>query len=313
VARLLITGASGLLGATLAHLASGKHEVVAVTGRQPLQLPEVMSVAVDLSRAGQARKLIQQHQPDWVTHCAAATDLDRCEREPEWARALNVDLAREVAQACAAVGARLAHISTDSVFDGTGSHYTELDEPHPLNVYARSKLEGEREVQTVYPGALIVRTNFFGWAITPRPSLAEWFLGRLESAERTPGFSDVYFSPLVADHLAEFVLDLLRRGTAGLLHLPGATCLSKYEFGRRLATAFGHDPDLIDAASVREAALGATRPLRTCLKGERAVRELNRPLPAFADGLELLGRTRSERTALRLAQPRLEELAHESD
>jgi dTDP-4-dehydrorhamnose reductase len=313
MSRVLITGASGLLGANLAHLAAAEHEVVAVSGQRPLQLAGLTSVSGDLSLAGQARRLLQRHRPDWVVHCAAATDLDRCEREPEWAQALNVGMARQVAEACQELGARMAHISTDSVFDGAAGDYTERDEPRPLNVYARTKLEGERAVQAACPAALVVRTNFFGWTISPRQSLAEWFLGRFERGEATPGFSDVYFSPLVVDHLARMLLELLGRDARGLLHLPGATCLSKYEFGVRLAKAFQHDPALVQPASVQDAGLRAVRPLRTCLQGDRAAALLGHPLPDLQAGMEELRRTRPGRMGLRLAQPGLEELAHESD
>ena len=313
MARGLITGASGLLGANLAHLAAAEHEVVAVSGQHLLQLPGLTGVSADLSRAGQARHLLEQHRPDWVVHCAAATDLDRCEREPEWARALNVEMTQQVAEACKEQGAQMAHISTDSVFDGDGGPYVEQDEPRPLNVYARTKLEGEQAVQAACPGALVVRTNFFGWTISPRQSLAEWFLGRFERGEPTPGFTDVYFSPLVVDHLALVLLELLGRGAQGLLHLPGATCLSKYEFGARLAKAFGHDPALVHAASVKDHGTRAERPLRTCLKGDRTVALLGGPLPDLEAGLEELRRTRPEREGLRLAQAGLEEWAHESD
>jgi len=313
MSRVMITGASGLLGANLAHLAATEHQVVAVSGRRPLQLAGLISVSADLSRAGQAQRLLREHRPDWVVHCAAATDLDRCEREPEWAQALNVGMARQVAEACQELGARMAHISTDSVFDGAAGEYAEQDEPRPLNVYARTKLEGEQAVQAACPGALVVRTNFFGWTISPRQSLAEWFLGRFERGESTPGFADVYFSPLLVDHLARILLELLGRGVQGLLHLPGATCLSKYEFGVRLAKAFQHNPALVYAASVQDAGLSAVRPLRTCLTGDRAAALLGRPLPDMEAGLDELRRTRGEWEGLRAAQPGLEELAHESD
>jgi dTDP-4-dehydrorhamnose reductase len=312
--RLLITGASGLLGANLACRAAAEHQVVGVSRRRPLRLSGVTAVLADLAAEGQARRLLEQQRPDWVVHCAAATDLEGCERQTELARTLNVDMARQVAEACRAVGARLAHLSTDSVFDGAAGEYRELDEPRPVNTYARTKLEGERAVQAAYPEALIVRTNFFGWAVVPRPSLAEWFLDRLERGQRTPGFADVYFSPLVVDHLAQFLLELLGQGAYGLLHLPGATCLSKYEFGVRLAHTLGHDPGLVYPASVTDdAGLAAPRPLRTCLRAERAAALLGRTLPDLEAGLQVLRQTRSERAALRADQPQPEELVHESD
>lgn len=314
MARLLITGASGLLGANLAYLAAPSHDVVAVSGRSQLRLDGALCVSADLSADGSVRALLEQHRPQWVVHCAAATDLERCEREPEWAHALNVELPRAVAAACHATGARLAHLSTDSVFDGEKqAGYVEQDQPRPVNVYARTKWLGEQAVQQACPGALIVRTNFFGWTVLQRHSLAEWFLDRLERAMPTPGFADVFFSPLAVDHLAGLLLELLAGQAEGLLHLPGATCLSKYDFGVRLARTFGHDTALVQRSSIGESKLKIRRPLCTCLNGEQAEAVLGRPLPDVEEGLGLLGSTRRERMALRDAQPYREEFAHESD
>jgi dTDP-4-dehydrorhamnose reductase len=313
MARLLITGASGLLGANLARLAADEHQVVAASLRTRLRLPGVQPILADLTEPGLARRLLRELRPDWVVHCAAATDLERCERKPDWAHALNVGAARGVAEGCAETGARLMHISTDSVFDGRGGPYREQDQPQPVNLYARTKLEGEQAVREACPGALILRTNFVGWSLLPGRSLAEWFLDRLERSLPTPGFSDVYFSPLVVDHLAGLILELLAAPAQGLLHLPGAACLSKFDFGVRLAQAFGLDSALVQPASLRDSGLAAPRPLRTCLDGRRAAELLARPLPELEDGLQLLRRTRAAVEAVRAAQAHVEELAHESD
>jgi dTDP-4-dehydrorhamnose reductase len=237
-----------------------------------------------------------------VIHCAAASEVDRCELDPAWAWRLNREMALNVAAAARKAGARLAHISTDAVFDGAAGYYRESDEARPITIYGESKLAGERAVQDAYPEALVLRINLFGWSPGPKRSLAEWFLSRLEAEETCPGFTDVFFSPLLAPHLGRAILDLLAAGASGVFHLPGQTCLTKYEFGVRLATEFGLDPDRIRPTSVDEAKLAARRPKQLCLNGEKAEAVLGRQLPGIESGLRELRETRGRLPFVRVAR-----------
>jgi len=266
VARLLVTGASGLLGANLVLTAAGTHEVVAVCHRHPIRLDGVRTICADLSQPGVAGRLFQEELPEWVVHCAAATDVDACEEDPEWADRLNRSMAGEVAVATRGVGARLTHISTDAVFDGEKGNYTEDDVPTPINTYGRTKLAGERAVLEAYPEAMVVRTNIFGWNVQQKQSLAEWFLANLEAGQECNGYEDVWITPILANDLAEILVRMLATGMRGLYHVAGADCVSKYEFGLKLAEVFGLDGSLIRPISVDEAGLKARRPKRLCLR-----------------------------------------------
>ncbi len=288
MARVLVTGASGLLGANVVLQAAARHQVLAVYHRHAIRANGWQAVRADLSRPGEAARLLEDWKPHWVIHCAAEADVDRCEREPERAMALNCDMARWVAEACRRAGARLAHISTDAVFSGQGHGYREEDVPQPINIYGHSKLAGERAVARACPEALIVRTNFYGWGPGTKLSLAEWFLTRLQAGERCGGFSDVYVTLILVTHLAGFLLQMLERGLQGLFHVVGADCVSKFEFGRRLAGVFGLDPALIDPISVDELRLAAARPKGLCLQGDRLAQALGVRLPGLDEGLQTL-------------------------
>jgi dTDP-4-dehydrorhamnose reductase len=287
VAKLLITGAGGMLGANLVldALAVG-HQVIAVDYQHPVRHPQVRSASVDLSRPGSAQKLLAEHRPEWVIHCAAATEVDACEADPAMAFRLNRDMAGQVALAARAVDARLVHISTDAVFDGERGGYTEDDEPRPVNVYGESKQEGELAVRAEYPQALVVRTNIYGWNAQPKLSLAEWFLARLESGQECPGFTDAWFTPILVNDLADRLLQMLERGIEGLYHVAGRECITKFEFGRRLAERFGLDGDLVRPTGQGEAILRAKRGSRLCLDCGKAADRLGSPLPDVAQGLE---------------------------
>src|SRR5512140_1557073 len=148
--RLLVTGVSGLLGLNLALQARDRHQVTGVlSGGRAAAQPGVTPFATlqaDLTRPGQVERVLDAAQPDVVINCAALTELDACELNPEKAFLLNTQLPRDLAERTARRGIQLVHISTDAVFDGTHGDYSETDAPNPINVYARTKLDGERAV-----------------------------------------------------------------------------------------------------------------------------------------------------------------------
>jgi dTDP-4-dehydrorhamnose reductase len=281
----MVTGASGLLGANLVLEALDLHEVIAVSHRHRLDLPGVEAHRADLTDGSSARALMAEAAPQWVVHCAAATDLDACEMDPVMARRVNRDMAGEVAAAAAAHRAAFVYISTDAVFDGRQGNYDETADPNPVSVYGRSKLEGEQAVLTAHPQALVVRTNIYGWNAQSKQSLAEWFLQRCQTGIRSSGWTDVWSTPILVNDLARILLRLLAAGKAGVYHVAGATCLSKYEFGRRVAEAFDLDASLIEAASVPQAGLAAPRARRLCLRGQKVESVLGAPLPTVEEGL----------------------------
>lgn len=289
--RLLITGASGLLGSnlTLTALDAGLELFTSSLGR-PLADPRVHWQPADLTQPEQAAALLAACAPDWVVNCAAATDVDRCEREPAWAEALNHRAAQELARAVREAGAGLIHLSTDAVFDGEGDHYRETDPAKPINVYGASKLRGEQAVLEEQLQALVVRTNFYGWSPPGRRSLAEWFLDRLAEEADVPGFSDVQFCPLLVNQLAELLLELTQSKLRGCYHLMAADCLTKQEFGKRIAAAFGHDPQRIVPTSVDQAGLAARRAHKLTLSVSKIEHDLGTRLPTVEQGIERLVR-----------------------
>jgi dTDP-4-dehydrorhamnose reductase len=278
---LLVAGASGFLGHTLAleAVASGR-PVVGAVHRHSVDNTALDSISADLTVPSAARALLSRLRPASVVNCAALADVDECERNPERARLLNVELPRSLAAACAELGVGLVHISTDSVFDGRRGSYTESDEPAPVNVYARSKLDGERAVQDAFPEALIVRTNFIGTSGSRRLGLADWVSSRLEAGDGINGFADVVFSPLLANELARVVLAAIDRKLQGLYHASASDSCSKYDFACRLAAALGFDTSVVKKGSLADAKLQAPRPLNTSLSSSRLEAALETQMPS---------------------------------
>lgn len=217
-------------------------------------------------------------RPAAVVHTAGLTNVEACEADPAAARRVNVDMASHVAEACAARDIALLHVSTDQLFSGDAAMVAETADVAPMNTYARTKADAERAVAAAHPGALIARTNFYGWGTRYRESFSDRILRALRAQEPISLFTDVFFTPLPASEFARAALELLDAGASGVLHVSGDERLSKHEFGLRLARTFALDRSLIREGRLRDAALRAPRPHDMSLSNGAARRLLGRPL-----------------------------------
>jgi len=300
---ILVTGASGLLGASIISLAQEQgRKVVGLYHSHPVDVDGVKLLAADLAHEGDALRVFMEVDPSSVIHCVAATGVDWCEEHPEEAHQYNAKMAAVIAGITARSGARLLHISTDSVFDGGSGNYTERDAPAPVNVYAETKLQGEREVLRENPAAAIARVNFYGWNAQNKQSLAEWILERLNTGNLVPGFSDVVFCPVLANDLAEVLLALLDQNLAGLYHVVGSEAVSKYEFARRVASTFGFNPEQVIPARLADAGLKARRPLNTSLNTGKICAALGHAMPDLESGVRRFAQLRDNGYADRFKQ-----------
>jgi dTDP-4-dehydrorhamnose reductase len=204
--RILVTGGSGQLGIELLPRLAELGAVIA---------PE--RKVLDLT-SDEATQQIIALQPTHVVHAAAATDVERCERQPAWAQAVNAAGTRRVAQASQALGAWLLYVSTDYVFDGAKTDpYVETDPPAPLNEYGRSKHDGEVQVQAVARRWAIVRTAWVYGHIGR--NFVATILKRLQTGEQLSVVTDQIGSPTYAADLAEGITHLVGREATGTLHL----------------------------------------------------------------------------------------------
>ena len=283
--RLLITGASGLLGINLALEAMREHEVVGVD-RGMLKSAPFPVMQTDFLHTSGVDSLLDAADPDWLIHCAALANLEKCEQDPAQARALNAELPGEMAVACSKRNIRFVHISTDAVFDGTKDGiYTEADAPNPQSIYSQTKLDGERAVQAADPQGIIARVNFYGWSLGGRRSLSEFFVNNLSQEKPVSGFTDVIFCPMLVNDSARLLLEMLAKGLSGLYHLVGAEPMSKYQFGLEIARRFGLREELISPRSVETSELTAKRSHNLWLSTHKLSTDLGREIPLFSTGL----------------------------
>jgi len=298
--RLLVTGATGLLGRVVVLDNRDRHEVVALTHAQPLDVPGVPSVQVDLTESAALSEAWDTVQPDLVLHTAAVATIEACEHDPDLARRVNVDATALLARLAVSTGARMVHVSTDAVFDGTAGPYRESDEPAPLSVYARTKLAAEEAVLATDPNALVARVNFFGWSRRGTRSLGEFFFNALSQGTAVTGFTDVEFTSLYSRDTGARLVTAAEQGLSGLFHVGSSDRLSKFEFGRAVARTFGFDETLVQPGSVASLGAGVVRSNRLSMDSSAFAAATGRPMPTIAEGLERMRQDRESGYAARV-------------
>lgn len=263
--KALVLGASGQLGSEIVRLLGGD---VGVTHQQ-LSITDASAVAAVLA----------ERRPEVVFNCAAYNAVDRAESEPEIAHAVNADGPRNIALACAHHGAKLLHFSTNFVFDGRLDRpYIESDQPAPLGAYARSKMEGEREVFQAMPDALVIRTAaVFGGR--RGESFPERILQRARSGEPIRAVSDQRVNPTYTGDLAAAAVELAEQGWAGLVHVVADGCCGWDEFARAVLDESGMRVK-VESVTTDAYPTPARRPLNGCLESVRY-----RPLRGWLEGL----------------------------
>lgn len=283
--KVLVTGASGLLGLNLSLGLMGTHAIVGLD-RSKLAGTPFELIKTDLLEPGVCSRLMDEVHPEAIIHTAANANVDACESDPDGARMLNAEFPGQLAELCAKRSVRLVHISTDAVFDGAKDGiYSEDDPPNPLGVYARTKLEGERNVLSANPDAVIARVNFFGWSLSGTRSLSEFFFNKLSNGLQANGFIDVWFCPMFVGDLALTLAKMLEKSLSGLYHAVGYEALTKYDFGMKIAHRFGFDEGLIQPMSVEESGLKAKRSHNLRLSVHKLCTDLGVAIPGVSTGI----------------------------
>ena len=256
--RVLVTGAGGQVG-TVVPAAFAGHEVLAAD-----------HAILDVADRERVEQVVAEFGPDVIVNCAAMTDVDGCEREPERAYAANALGVRHLAIAAERIHAYVVHVSTDYVFDGTGSRpYHEWDDVHPISEYARSKLGGEEELVRHSSSWAIVRT---AWVYGRRGGdFVSWVLGAFEKGELKGLVDDQTSTPTYAPDLAEMLATFARERRQGLFHVTNGGSCSRREQGLAALELRGLDPSGVAAIKSADLPRPAARPSYSVLEN-RALR-----------------------------------------
>ncbi len=296
--KIAVTGAAGMLGTDLMAWFSGAHEVVGLDLPQRLESPDAGAqfiasahskklsfLACDILDEIAVRELTAEIAPDWVIHCAAYTNVDGCEKEPDKAFHLNADGARNVAKGAWGARAKMLYVSTDYVYDGRkGSPYVETDRTGPLNVYGKSKLKGEAEVLNILPGALIVRTSWlFG---KNGPNFVEAILAQVGKKDELSVVSDQVGSPTYTVDLSDALSRLVEADASGIFHAANEGYCSWFQYAREILRLSDADGINVKPITTEELGRPALRPAYSVLSKGKYEETTGHRMRGWEEGLK---------------------------
>ncbi|MBB5077974.1 dTDP-4-dehydrorhamnose reductase [Nonomuraea endophytica] len=275
--RIYLTGADGMLGTAL------RAELAADPLTEGWGVRGVSVADFDIGDPGAVRASVEDFAPDVVIHTAAHAIVDECEADPQLALRVNVAGVRNVADACRRTGSRLVYVSSDYVFDGADTPdggYRETDTPGPLSVYGLSKLAGERIAATV-DDHLVIRTSWLFGGSDERTDNVLAMIRQTERGERVRLIHDQFSCPTYTVDLARAMVLLLKRGTAGTLHVANTGSASWFDVAR---VALGREGRAAEPVALDDCGFLGRRPRNSTLSTGR-LKHLGITMPDWSDAV----------------------------
>lgn len=275
--KSLILGSQGLVGSALARQLPS-----AICGIQ-MEAFERNQIYVDITKYETLLRAFEQYRPDVVYLAAAIAHVDKCE---DWGTGVvNIKGSTNVLRLCEAFGSKLVFYSSGYVFDGTSDRaYTTEDEPNPIQQYGKQKLTVENLIVDSDVEWLILRTIGVFGRERKKKNFAKQVISSVFSGKDVYAPMDQFMNPILSDDLARISIRLAQGYAQGIYHVAGDTCVSKYEFARRIAGYFGYE-DRVKPLSSDEMKQTAKRPRMGCLDCSE-LETLGIKIPSLDSGIQ---------------------------
>ena len=278
--RLLIFGGYGFVGGVIAKTAASTGWDVIIAGRNKKPgLMDTEFISLDITDRQKVTDAFRKVKPDAVVNVAAVSNIDLAEREKKLAWSINVDGARNIAEACKISKTHLVFFSSDAVFSGQDSVYSEKDRPEPVNYYGYTKAEAEKAVFEAWPESVVLRISLvLGFPVaggnfilrspegmpklttetgsdaavstragktTENGSFIAGLEKKLSESVEIQCPEDEYRTPVDVHTLAQAVLEMLTIDFSGLLHIGSTGSINRYELTKKAAELMGFDTKLV--------------------------------------------------------------------
>jgi len=266
--KVLITGASGQLGASLQ---LNDYDVMRTDIIK--QDDQYNFTILDITNEKQVKDLLEEEKPNVIVHLAAMTNVDGCERNPEQAQLINVQGTENLLNY---FDGKFIFISSDYVFDGEGGPYSEEDDVNPINVYGKTKLEGEANVRRLSNDWIILRTNVV-WNIGGnfKASFADWVVDELQNNRHIRIVEDQWNNPAWTVDLGNVIESLIKHDAKGLYHHGSSHVINRYDFACMIANVYELNSSLIEPITTKELNQTAQRPLKCGLITKKLENDFN--------------------------------------
>jgi dTDP-4-dehydrorhamnose reductase len=284
--KFLVTGSAGLIGSQVVKdLTEQSHIVYSCYFDE---IPKYgIPIHLDLTNQESVLHTIQDIKPDRIIHLAAMTNVDQCENEKEMATLLNSKATEIIVKQASKLRIFFVYVSTDYVFDGKDGLKKENDPPNPLGFYGKSKLEGEIAINKFASGWCIARTSTPFGIHHKKKSFPIWVKENLELKKEIPVLVDQFTSPTFVDNLSKMLIEIAVRQISGIIHLSGATRISRYNLAEIIAEKLGLDKTLLKPTKITDMNWKAPRPQDSSLDVTLATEILTEKPQKIEKSLEL--------------------------
>ena len=231
--------------------------------------------------------LMNWAKPDVIIHCAAITNVDYCEDNPEQAMEVNAESVNKFLKYGS--DARLIFISSDAVFPDGIHMATEKDQTTPENIYGKTKETGEKYINNALGSHLAIRTTIVGKNINPSyQGFVEWIVNTVKNGKEITLFEDVLFTPITTWHLANELEWIMEHDVSGVIHIVGQESISKYEFGKKICEKLELDTKLIRKGSMDSIKFNAKRSKDQTMDSSYYYSISNRSLPSTDETVNII-------------------------
>jgi len=283
--RVLVLGASGLLGSNVFNAFSTKFETHGTYFRSENYCEENL-YKVDASDFRALKSRILELNPSRIINCLGLTSVEECESRPEASWKLNSEIPIFISYLAKKIGAQLIHVSTDHLFSKVEVPRSESEQVIPINQYGFTKMAAEKTILKQNEYALILRTNFFGHSEKESKSILDFAINSMKTNTVINGFDDVLFTPVGVSEISNFLINPISLKAKGLLNFASSETISKYEFMVMVSQVLKKYDAVINRTSISNSELSVPRPNYMALSATRLTNEFAYNLPTIQEMLE---------------------------
>jgi dTDP-4-dehydrorhamnose reductase len=284
--KFLVTGSAGLVGRQV--VKDLLQSYTQVYSCYHTSKPEDgIATQLDLSDKDSIVKAVESTKPDVIIHLAAMTNVDLCETQKDLATRINAKSTAIISEQAKRLGAFLVYVSTDYVFDGEKGMKKESDYAEPIDHYGKSKLEGENAVKEIATRWCIARTSTPYGMHQKKKSFPIFIAENLKAKTPLDIITDQYTSPTYVPNLSQMLIEISSRNIQGILHVSGATRISRYDMAAMVADKLNLDKKLLRPTNMAEMNWTAKRPRDSSLDVSKATSLLKEKPMGIQQGLDL--------------------------